>query len=114
MAAAMRSDRLDRRFWWLWAFRGFGRGDFHRGFHRGFGRHGNGLWVPFGFGDAYGYCWPPGYYRPWGYACSCYLGRNRPGGPDLHSTRDRLPFAGFTARRDGPVDLRVPAIALMR
>lgn len=55
-------------------FGGFGRGDFHHGFHRGFGRHGNGLFlgVPFGFGDAYGYCWPPGYYRPWGYAYSCY------------------------------------------
>jgi hypothetical protein len=36
------------------------------------GRHHSGLFfgAPFGFGDAYGYCWPPGYYQPWNsYAC---------------------------------------------
>ncbi len=53
-------------------FGGYGRGDFHHGFDGRFGRHHNGVFfgAPLGFGDAYGYCWPPGYYQPWGsYAC---------------------------------------------
>jgi hypothetical protein len=55
-------------------FGGYGRGDFNHGFHGRFGRHRNGLFlgVPFGFGDAYGYCWPPGYYQPWGGPYACY------------------------------------------